>query len=148
MTQTRRFVANTGIALILGMGISLALSWSLGAAPGAPAAELHVCPAGPPTCDYGTIQAAVDAATPGDVIKVAAGTYSGVQGRPAPAGYSYSSVVTQVVYVSKTVAIQGGYTTATGFADPPDPVNNPTTVDAQTLGRALFITGDARTATL
>jgi parallel beta-helix repeat protein len=71
---------------------------------------------------------------------VASGLYTGVQGRPAPAGYSGPTVVTQVVYISKTVTIGGGYTTA--FTDPPDPETNPTTLDAQGEGRVLFITGD------
>jgi hypothetical protein len=45
-----------------------------------------------------------------------------------------------VVYISKTVAIQGGY--ANTNWDTPDPDAYPTTVDAQGLGRVLFITGD------
>ena len=42
---------------------------------GAQAATLTVGPAGPPTYGYATIQAAVTAATAGDTIQVAAGTY-------------------------------------------------------------------------
>jgi hypothetical protein len=41
------------------------------------AAELTVCPSGPPACDYASIADAVAAADQGDVITVAAGTYSG-----------------------------------------------------------------------
>jgi len=75
------------ISLAFGLGLSMALLWMVGGgrtpsalaeqtgAEGilAPAGELRVCPAGPPTCDYVTVQAAVDAASPGDVIKVATG---------------------------------------------------------------------------
>ncbi|RLC61197.1 MAG: hypothetical protein DRI48_11030, partial [Chloroflexi bacterium] len=106
----------------------------------APAGEIHVCASGPPTCTYTTIQEAVDAATPGDVIKVAAGVYTGVQTCPAPPGYSGPSVITQVVYVSKTVTIRGGYTAVdwTVF----DPLNTPPTLDAQRHGRVLVIAGD------
>jgi uncharacterized repeat protein (TIGR01451 family) len=43
-----------------------------------------------------------------------------------------------VVYISKTVAIRGGYT-APDFSDPPDPEANPTTLDAQGQGRVLFM---------
>jgi parallel beta-helix repeat protein len=75
-----------------------------------------------------TVQHAVDEADPDDEIRVARGVYTGVQARAG---------VTQVVYVSKTVAIRGGYTTA--FADPPDPVANPTTLDAQGQGRVLYV---------
>jgi parallel beta-helix repeat protein len=90
-----------------------------------------------------TVQHAVDVADPGDEIRVATGTYSGVQGRPVPAGYPAppaSGTITQVVYISQTVTLRGGYTTT--FTDPPDPEANPTTLDAQKQGRVLYITGD------
>jgi len=85
----------------------------------------------------------VDAASTGDVIKIATGTYTDVHGRLVPAGYGYpppSGIITQVVYITKTVTIRGGYT-APGFADPPNPDANPTTLDAQGEGRVLFIAG-------
>ena len=130
----KRLTVNRSIILALGLGLGLvlALLWVLsGSIQVARAGDLTVCPAGPPTCDYDTIQAAVDAATDGDVVKVASGVYIGVSAREA---------VTQVVYVSKTVTIRGGYTTA--FTDPPDPDAKPTTRDAQGQGRVLYITGD------
>jgi parallel beta-helix repeat protein len=90
-----------------------------------------------------TVQYAVDQAQAGEEVRVASGLYTGVQGRPAPSEYfnpPASGIITQVVYISKTVTIQGGYTTA--FTDPPDPEANQTTLDAQGEGRVLFITGD------
>jgi parallel beta-helix repeat protein len=139
------------ISLALSAGLALALLWILGsgnvpavaaplssgniaggnAAPNAPAAELLVCLAGPPTCDYASVQDAVDAAGWRDVIKVAAGAYTGV---------SMRNGVTQTVYVSKTVTIRGGYTTANWAT--PDPDANLTTLDAQGHGRVFYITGD------
>jgi hypothetical protein len=124
-------------ALGLGLGLTLALLWLLSGSSArlsvAFASSYTVCPAGPPTCDYSTIQAAVDAAGDGDVIKVAAGTYIGVSAREG---------VTQVVYINKSVAIRGGYTTA--FTEPPNPEANPTTLDAQGQGRVLYITGNIK----
>jgi hypothetical protein len=78
-----------------------------------------------------TLQHAVDVANPGDEIRVASGIYMGVQARAG---------MTQVIYISKTVAIRGGYTTTNWITS--DPVNNPTTFDAQSQGRVFFITGD------
>jgi thermitase len=97
--------------------------------PAPPGPIITVCHDG--GCDFDTIQGAVDAARDGDVIKVAAGIYTGVN--------DYGSLA-QVVYVDKTITIRGGYTPA--FADPPHPDANPTTIDAQNGGRALYITGD------
>jgi parallel beta-helix repeat protein len=91
-----------------------------------------------------TVQYAVDAASDEDLIKVATGTYTGVQGRPAPPEYlnpPASGIITQAVFISKTVTIRGGYATP-GFADPPDPETNPTKLDAQGQGRVLLIGGD------
>jgi uncharacterized repeat protein (TIGR01451 family) len=82
----------------------------------------------------------VDAANDGDVIKVTAGTYTGVQGRTASPGYEGPSVITQVVYISKTVTIRGGYTTSNWMVSEPDA--NPTTLDAQSRGRVFYVTGD------
>ena len=98
-----------------------------------------VCPAGPPTCDHSTIQAAVDAAEEGDLIKVAAGVYTDLHARPR-ADVDNTGVVSQVVYLDKSVTIRGGYT-APGFADPPVPAQQQTILDAKGQGRVLYVTG-------
>ncbi len=72
----------------------------------------------------------MDAASAGDEIRVAAGIYTGVNNQGGLA---------QVVYINKTVTIRGGYTAANWTT--PDPEANPTTLDAQGLGRVLVITG-------
>ena len=80
--------------------------------------------------DYSTVQSAVDAAAPGDLVKVA-GICAGVTTR---AGTS------QTVYLDKSITLQGGYTTTNWIE--PDPIANPTILDAQGLGRALLVTGN------
>ena len=77
-----------------------------------------------------TVQHAVDMAAPGDEVHVAAGTYTDVQARDG---------ITQMVYISKTATIRGGYTT-TNWATF-DPSANPTTLDARDQGRVFYITG-------
>jgi uncharacterized repeat protein (TIGR01451 family) len=81
---------------------------------------------------YDTVQDAVDAAdAPDDVIKVAGGVYTDVQARAG---------LTQAVYISKPITIQGGYTSTNW--DTPDLEANPTTLDAQAQGRVIYVTGD------
>jgi hypothetical protein len=77
-----------------------------------------------------TVQHAVDQAQPGDDIRVATGVYTGVQARAG---------ITQVVYISKTVTVRGGYTTTNWTA--PNSEANLTTLDAQGLGRVLVVSG-------
>jgi hypothetical protein len=123
---------NFRIVLALGLGLTLAalcLSLNPGSALSkAPAAELHVCPVG---CPYSSVQAAVDAANEGDTIKVATGVYTDVSAREG---------VTQTVYISKSITIQGGYTVTDWTT--PYPITQPTTLDAQGQGRVLYITGN------
>lgn len=124
--------------IVLSAGLALGLLWlsglSLGTVQG-PSIIYYVapggnCAAGISPC-YDNLQAAVDAAEPGGEIRVAAGVYTSVHARAG---------LTQVVYLTKTVTIRGGYTTT--FADPPDPEANPTTLDAQGQGRVIYIAGN------
>jgi PKD repeat protein len=89
---------------------------------------------------YTTIQTAMDMSQNGDAIHVATGTYGDIHTRPSPPGYVGPGLVDQIVYMYKTVTIKGGYPLA--FDGPPDPLANPTVLDAQGQGRVLFITGN------
>ena len=117
---------------------TLVLLWLVGgglSAHAAPASELHVCPAG---CTYSSIQAAVDAANPGDVIKVAQGTYTDVHNVAILNTATFTA--TQIAAITKSVTIRGGYTTTNWTT--PYPITQPTTLDAQGQGRVLVISGD------
>jgi len=81
------------------------------------------------TITYTTVQAAVDAAGEGDMVKVA-GYCAGVE---------YRAGLPQTVYVSKTITLRGGYTTTNWTTS--DPQAHPTTLDAQGQGRAVYVTG-------
>ena len=79
-----------------------------------------------------TVQYAVDAASPQGLIKVAAGVYTGVN--------NYGGLA-QVLHISQTVTVRGGYTTTGDYAGPPDPEANETTLDAEGQGGGVYITG-------
>lgn len=97
---------------------------------GRPNAPCHVRLNDDPT-EYVTIQEAVDASTsPADLVKVA-GHCAGAWPRAG---------ITQTVYLSKTLTLQGGYT-LTNWTDP-DPLQNPTTLDALGQGRVLYVVGN------
>jgi hypothetical protein len=139
LTSSTLAACAAAIALLwlLGGGLSAHAALALSAVEGpveALADELRVCPSG---CTYSSIQAAVDAADPGDVIKIAQGTYTGVQNIPSLNTATFTA--TQVVAITKSVTIRGGYTTVNWTT--PYPITQPTTLDAQRQGRVLVITG-------
>jgi uncharacterized repeat protein (TIGR01451 family) len=143
----KQIVSPLAIGGLLLVGLFLLLNSPPSPARAAPGDVYCVTPGGGdyPACDqvFTTVQAAVDAATGGEEIRVAAGIYTGVQARPVPDDYSSppaSGLITQVVYISKTVTVRGGYTTP--FTDPPDSEANPTTLDAQGQGRVMVIASD------
>lgn len=111
----------TLMALILVLGLVLVL-WALNLGVGVPmarAASFTVCPAGPPTCDYSTIQAAVDAANGGDTIFVATGTYTGSGN--------------EVVLLNKSVTLSGGWNTTFTTQD------GMSTIDGQGLRQGITV---------
>jgi hypothetical protein len=136
MRTTHRLL-QLGLCLFAGMitlvGALLLLPETGEARPNLSPSILYVAPGG--NCGsaspcYGGLQSAVDAALPGDEIRVAAGTYAGVSTR---VGF------TQTAYLSKSVTVRGSYTTANWASS--DPAHYPTTLDAQGQGRVLVITG-------
>jgi hypothetical protein len=88
-----------------------------------------------------TVDRALEVANPGETIRVAAGTYSGMVSRQSPPGYNGPALISQHIYVDESVTIRGGYTA--DFGEPPDPAANPTTLDGGGQGRVVIIAGDA-----
>lgn len=82
--------------------------------------------------DASALQTAVDNANPGDTLKIA-GTCAGVQ---------ETAGITQTVYISQNLTLQGGYTT-TNWLAPPDPNTYPTVLDAENSGRVVYIASGA-----
>jgi len=93
-------------------------------APGGTGCDIPTCG----TC-YSSIQDAVDDAGINYEIRVATGTYTGVHAREG---------VTQVLYISKTISVRGGYNSDLTTWDP-DIYSS--TLDAQRQGRVVYITG-------
>ncbi len=79
--------------------------------------------------DATAVQTAVDAASPGDLVKVA-GICRGV---------GWRDWGLQTVYITTTLTLQGGYTTSNWIIS--DPTNNPTILDAAGWGRVVLVTG-------
>jgi uncharacterized repeat protein (TIGR01451 family) len=155
----KRVTVRLGVVLVFGLGLAAALLWVTGSvgdgvlpvvvrAAERPrraqaAGDVYcVTPEGGTysgcTQVFTNVQAAVDAASGGETIKVAGGTYSDVHARPRQDTLT-TGVVTQVVYVSKTVHIVGGYTTTNW--DTSYPVTQPTTLDPGGKGRGIYVTG-------
>ncbi len=116
-------------------GLLLGLAVVLSLAPvrdgNAQTSILTVCKAGPPACQYTTLQAAIDAALNGDEIHIAGGEYSDM---------TTVEGVTQIAYVSKPLTIKGGY--SQDFTTR-DTTLYPTTLDANRAGRVMVIDGIA-----
>ncbi|MEM7028117.1 MAG: LamG-like jellyroll fold domain-containing protein [Chloroflexota bacterium] len=89
--------------------------------------------------DSSALQAAHNAANEGDTLKVA-GTCLGVSGLDPAAS------LTQTLYISKSLTVQGGYTMSNWLADP-DTTLYPTTLDADQGGRVIYVS-DNVTVTL
>ena len=89
-----------------------------------------------PGITYTVVQAAVDAAAPGDVVQVA-GYCAGAGER---AGLS------QAVYIDKEIILRGGYNPSDWSVC--DPLAHPTILDARGLGRVVYVTGSAQSQPL
>ncbi len=115
----------------------------LGVSPTTPVdAVLYVAPGG--VCGgvspcYDNVPTAVAAAQPGDLLKMAGGVYTGVYNDPAHNTEHFTA--TQMVILDKSLTIHGGYSLADW--DTPDPLANPTILDAQHQGRVLYVLNDA-----
>jgi len=111
-------------ALLVELGNAQALDQVLYVAPGGNCGGAAPC--------YATIQAAIDQSAAGDEIRVATGVYSGVNTQGG---------LSQVAYLTKSISLRGGFTTADW--NTPNPTANPTTLDANNQGRAVAIIGPA-----
>lgn len=85
---------------------------------------------------YCKIQTAIDNSISGDEIRVAEGVYTGVATVTAANSRDY----TQVVFIDKSLTLQGGFD-AGNWSAPPDPLQQKSIIDAQRSGRGISAVG-------
>jgi hypothetical protein len=119
-------------AVLLGLGLAGLLLWLGAVAPVRADAHIHCVNLNGTGCDavcgggcYASVQAAVDSASPGSEIRIAAGTYTD------PAG--------TVAVITKELAMRGGYGQSCNDVDF-DPDLYQTVLDAQWGGSVISIT--------
>jgi hypothetical protein len=108
------------------LAILVTLIYPLNAENITPLTELRVCASG---CPYTTVQAAIDAAEPDDVIQIATGTYTGLNDLGG---------LRQIAYITKSLTLIGGYNPDFSIWDP---TLYPTTLDAGSGGRVIYASG-------
>ncbi|MGD9129289.1 MAG: right-handed parallel beta-helix repeat-containing protein [Candidatus Woesebacteria bacterium] len=99
---------------------------------------LYVCQT--PHCTYNTIQAAVDAAAPGQEILVARGNYLELTARPVE-NWGVTATVTSTLHLTKVVKIYGGWNSDFTERDPEAYVTQLAPPEGN--GRCAFIAADA-----
>jgi hypothetical protein len=146
--DTRGKCLSIALALGLGLAVALLLLSALGAQRVALAQAgtgvIRVATTGSDAVGCGgagnpcrTVQYAVNAAQPGEEIRVATGVYTGVHNIPALSTDLFTA--TQLVFIDKSVQVRGGYPAGNWTA--PNPAVYPTTLDAEGAGRVVLITG-------
>lgn len=117
----------------------LLLPWTIASLTAATLTTHHVAPnavCGAATPCYATLQAAIDAAQPGDEIRVAQGVYTDVNTREYDlTGPSYT--ITQAMFIDKSLTVRGGYTITDWTTA--HPISYPTVINPQGQGRGGFI---------
>ena len=141
-------ISRTSIVLLTGLLLFLLIAAGLGAAATRTVSAqtiLYVvddsCPqvgSGTQLDPYCRIQTAVNAADDGDEIRVAAGYYSDSE-TVSFLLYGDPYTHTQVVLITKTLTLRGGYSPDTW--DTSSPQSNVTTIDANRNGRGITIAG-------
>ncbi len=132
MKQVSMNLVRMIVSLVMALGLMVIFLWGLGGfdvnLPKVRAnPDILVCPSGSGSCNYSSIQDAVNNASSGEVIKVAEGIYT-----------------EHVKINSITLTLMGGYAgdPPTSWTNP-DPDSHPTIVDGQSTDQVIGITSGA-----
>ncbi len=145
-----KIISRIFMTIFLGLGLALlallaARGQAIAASDSSQVGILYVATTGSDTSDCSdsanpcaTVQYAVDQATSEDEIRVAGGVYTDIHPRPRR-DITTTGLVTQVIYISTSVKIQGGYSLENWTTSAPE--ENPTVINPQGKGRGVYITG-------